>query len=136
MSEQQPRLAIEGSKELVAITVNGSIIVESEADRQRCGSICICIYMFCLKYLTIFKNYLSTYSPNNIYFTWKGGVFGIKGWKGVCEKKILQQRYNPPPPPPVYATRIYQLNQLFWLCVFIFHGFLNHRSVIYPMTIY
>jgi len=29
------RLAIEGSKELVAITVNGSIIVESEADRQR-----------------------------------------------------------------------------------------------------
>ena len=58
MSEQQPRLAIEGSKELVAITVNGSIIVESEADRQRCGSICICIYMFCLKYLTIFKNYI------------------------------------------------------------------------------
>ena len=35
LSEAMSRLAIEGSKELVAITVNGSIIVESEADRQR-----------------------------------------------------------------------------------------------------
>ena len=29
-------------------------------------------------------------SPNNYYFTWER----VQGWKGVCEKKMVQRKFD------------------------------------------